>query len=219
MRGFQLVTSSRHILMWRNHGFTVRVRFRPKDTSVVFRLSSFENFDRRRRTVRVLRLRWSLWKQSPVGRMHCIYVVCDKRSLSVGDASRDIRKTTTLWLPRKHACKRRSSNNASHQPQRTSNILCLSAGNTSSSAVAQLQQYKTSSSLFYSFIVSYVGYRFITACMRCSVVFGVTSRLLVINISSSSPTINTAAYCQRCVITCETVRRWPSSTGDPVDNT
>ena len=41
--------------------------------------------------------------------------------------------------------------------------------------------------------------------MRCSVVFGVTLRLLVINISSSSPTINTAAYYQRCVITCETV--------------
>jgi len=58
-----------------------------------------------------------------------------------------------------------------------------------------------------SFIVSYVGYRFITVCssMRCSVVFGVTSRFLVINISSSSPAINTAAYYQRCVITCETV--------------
>ena len=41
--------------------------------------------------------------------------------------------------------------------------------------------------------------------MCCSVVFGVTLRLLVINISSSSPTINTAAYYQRCVITCETV--------------
>ena len=40
--------------------------------------------------------------------------------------------------------------------------------------------------------------------MRCSVVFGVTLRLLVINISSS-PAINTAAYYQRCVITCETV--------------
>jgi len=41
--------------------------------------------------------------------------------------------------------------------------------------------------------------------MRCSVVFRVTLRLLVINISSSSPTINTAAYYQRCAITCETV--------------
>jgi len=41
--------------------------------------------------------------------------------------------------------------------------------------------------------------------MRCSVVFGVTLRLLVINISSSSPAINTAAYYQRCVIYCETV--------------
>jgi len=41
--------------------------------------------------------------------------------------------------------------------------------------------------------------------MRCSVVFGVTLRLLVINISSSSPAINTAAYYQRCVIICETV--------------
>jgi len=41
--------------------------------------------------------------------------------------------------------------------------------------------------------------------MRCSVVFGVTLRLLVTNISLSSPAINTAAYCQRCVITCETV--------------
>ena len=34
--------------------------------------------------------------------------------------------------------------------------------------------------------------------MRCSVVFGVTLRLLLINISSS-PAINTAAYYQRCV--------------------
>ena len=41
--------------------------------------------------------------------------------------------------------------------------------------------------------------------MRCSVVFGVTLRLLVINISSSSPAINTAAYYQRCVTTCETL--------------
>jgi len=41
--------------------------------------------------------------------------------------------------------------------------------------------------------------------MHCSVVFGVTLRLLVINISSSSPAINTTAYYQRCVITCETV--------------
>jgi len=41
--------------------------------------------------------------------------------------------------------------------------------------------------------------------MRCSVVFGVMSRLLVINISSSSFTTNTAAYYQRCVITCESV--------------
>ena len=35
--------------------------------------------------------------------------------------------------------------------------------------------------------------------MRCSVVFGVTLRLLVINILSYSPAINTAAYYQRCV--------------------
>ena len=41
--------------------------------------------------------------------------------------------------------------------------------------------------------------------MRCSVVFGVTLRLLVINISSSSPAVNAAAYYHRCVITCETV--------------
>jgi len=41
--------------------------------------------------------------------------------------------------------------------------------------------------------------------MRCSVVFGVTLRHLVINISSYSPAINTAAYYQRCVITSETV--------------
>ena len=41
--------------------------------------------------------------------------------------------------------------------------------------------------------------------MRCSVAFGVTLRLLVINNSSSSPTINTAAYYQQCIITCETV--------------
>ena len=41
--------------------------------------------------------------------------------------------------------------------------------------------------------------------MRCSVVFGVTSRVLVINISSFSPAINTAACYQRCVITCKTL--------------
>ena len=41
--------------------------------------------------------------------------------------------------------------------------------------------------------------------MRCSVVFGVTLSILVINFSSSSPAINTAAYYQRCVIACETV--------------
>jgi len=41
--------------------------------------------------------------------------------------------------------------------------------------------------------------------MRCSVVFGVTLRLLVINISSFSLAIITAAYYKRCVITCETV--------------
>jgi len=38
--------------------------------------------------------------------------------------------------------------------------------------------------------------------MRCSVVFGITLRLLVINISSSSPAINTTTYYQRCVTTC-----------------
>jgi len=41
--------------------------------------------------------------------------------------------------------------------------------------------------------------------MRCSVVYSVTLRLLVINIASSSLAVNTAAYYQRCVITCETV--------------
>ena len=40
--------------------------------------------------------------------------------------------------------------------------------------------------------------------MRCSVVFGVTLRLLV-KYLFSSPAINTAAYYQRCVI----ARRWP----------
>ena len=35
--------------------------------------------------------------------------------------------------------------------------------------------------------------------MRCSVVFGEMLRLLVINISSSSLAINTAAYYQQCV--------------------
>ena len=41
--------------------------------------------------------------------------------------------------------------------------------------------------------------------MRCSVVFEATLRLFVINISSSSPAINTAAYYQRCVVTCDTL--------------
>jgi len=40
--------------------------------------------------------------------------------------------------------------------------------------------------------------------MRCSVVFGVTLRFLVINISSSSA-INTAAYYQQSVTTCATM--------------
>jgi len=53
--------------------------------------------------------------------------------------------------------------------------------------------------------------------MRCSVVFGVTLRHRVINISSSSPAINTAAYYQRCVITYKTVA--VVHRGDPVDNT
>ena len=35
--------------------------------------------------------------------------------------------------------------------------------------------------------------------MRCTVVFPVTLRILVINISSSSHAINTAAYYQQCV--------------------
>jgi len=81
---------------------------------------------------------------------------------------------------------------------------------TSSSAVAKkpldasylsVVSFNSTKRRLESFIVSHVGYRFVTACssMCCSVVFGVTSRLLVINISSSSPTINTAAYYQRCV--------------------
>jgi len=44
-----------------------------------------------------------------------------------------------------------------------------------------------------SFIVSYVGYRL--RAVKCAV----TLRHLIINISSSSPAINTAAYYQRCV--------------------
>jgi len=53
--------------------------------------------------------------------------------------------------------------------------------------------------------------------MRCSVVFGVTLRHLVLNISSSSVAINTAAYC--CSDVSQLARRWLSPTGDPVDNT
>ena len=51
--------------------------------------------------------------------------------------------------------------------------------------------------------------------MRCSVVFGVTLRLLVINISSSSSAINTTAYYQRYVTTC---RRYSRGPGDRVYN-
>ena len=47
--------------------------------------------------------------------------------------------------------------------------------------------------------------------------FSVTLRLLVINISSFSPAINTVAYYQRDVP--QLTRRWPWSTGDSVDNT
>jgi len=41
--------------------------------------------------------------------------------------------------------------------------------------------------------------------MCCFVVFGVTSRLLVINISSSSPTINRLLLAMCCVTTCGAV--------------
>jgi len=51
--------------------------------------------------------------------------------------------------------------------------------------------------------------------MHCSVVFGVTLRLLVINISSSSFVINTAAYYHDVS---QLAVRWPWSTGDSVDN-
>ena len=50
--------------------------------------------------------------------------------------------------------------------------------------------------------------------MRCSVVFGVTLRLLVTDISSSSPAINTAAPAM-----CQLAERWLWSTSDRVDNT
>jgi len=53
--------------------------------------------------------------------------------------------------------------------------------------------------------------------LRCSVVFCVTLRLLVINISSCSPAINAAAYYTSDVS--QLARRWPWSTGDPVYNT
>ena len=53
--------------------------------------------------------------------------------------------------------------------------------------------------------------------MRCSVVFGVKLRLLVINISSSSLAINTAAYTASDVS--QLAVRWPCSTSDSVDNT
>jgi len=51
--------------------------------------------------------------------------------------------------------------------------------------------------------------------MRYSVVFGVKLRLLVINISSF-PAINTAPLTSDVS---QLARRWPWSTGDPVDNT
>jgi len=53
--------------------------------------------------------------------------------------------------------------------------------------------------------------------MRYSVVFGVTLKLLVINISSSSPAINTADFYQRYVSQLAAGRR-PWSTGYRVDN-
>jgi len=75
--------------------------------------------------------------------------------------------------------------------------ISLKLGVTSSSAVAKrprnasclsVVSFNSTKRRAQSFIVSYVGYRFITAC--CSVVFSVTLRLLVINISSSSPAVN-----------------------------
>ena len=53
--------------------------------------------------------------------------------------------------------------------------------------------------------------------MRYSVVFGVTLRLLVINISSSSLAINNAAYYQRCVTTSGTLAAGRWSTVDWVE--
>ena len=51
--------------------------------------------------------------------------------------------------------------------------------------------------------------------MRCSVIFSVTLRHLVINISLSSPADNTAAYYQRCV----NLRDGGRGTGNRVYNT
>jgi len=53
--------------------------------------------------------------------------------------------------------------------------------------------------------------------MHCSVVFGVTLRLLVINISSSSLAKHRRLYYHRCVITSGTLAML--RTGDYVDNT
>ena len=52
--------------------------------------------------------------------------------------------------------------------------------------------------------------------MRCSVVFGVTLRLLVIKFVVFSRNQHRRLLYQRCVITCESTA---VVTGDPVDNT
>ena len=105
-----------------------------------------------------------------------------------------------------------------------------SLNETSSSAVAKrprdasclsVVSFSSTKCRIESFIVSYVGYRFITACsyMCCSVVAGVTLKLLVINIlsstrllSQSTPPLTTSDVPQLAV-------HWPCSTRDSVDNT
>jgi len=96
-------------------------------------------------------------------------------------------------------------------------LAVASGGLTSSSAIAKrprdasclsVVSFNSTKRRVKYFIVSYVGYRFVTAlrAVKCAVLLSLAWRWGFLSFSSSSPAINTAAYYQQCVITCERPR-------------
>jgi len=94
------------------------------------------------------------------------------------NATKHIRlHNTYTWTHRHTLCLKTSSSGVAGRPY---NALCLSVVSFNSVILRAESRY-----------YCYLGFRFITRTIKCcSVAFGVTLRLLVINISSSFPAIN-----------------------------